>query len=138
MTQPLPPGQGPIDPRTAFNPPPPPQAPRGPGGPAYGPGPTGPGPIPPQYSMPFPPTMFGPPPPRRGRAGWIVVTVVLLLLLGGSVLLNLLMIGMAAGSVEGRQISQTTLVDGSSDQQIAVVSLGGVITDATRQKFDAI
>jgi protease IV len=98
----------------------------------------GPGFMPPQYPMPYPPMMFGPP-PRKGRVGWIVATVVLLLLLGGSVLVNLaMMVGMAASTVEGRQISQTTLTNGSSDQQIAVVSLGGVITDATRQKFDAI
>ncbi|HLZ09151.1 MAG TPA: signal peptide peptidase SppA, partial [Chloroflexota bacterium] len=43
----------------------------------------------------------------------------------------------AASSGDGRQISQTTLTEGSADQQIAVVSLAGVITDATRQKFEA-
>src|SRR5690348_262686 len=133
MTQPLPPGQGPIDPRTAFTPPPPPQAPRGPG---YIPAPVPPPPQ--QYPMPYPAMMFGQP-PRRSRAGWIIVTLVLLFLLGGSLLLNVIFgIGMAASSVDGRQISQTTLVDGSSDQQIAVVSLGGVITDETRQRFDSV
>jgi len=88
--------------------------------------------------MPYPAMMFGQP-PRRSRAGWIIVTLVLLFLLGGSLLLNVIFgIGMAASSVDGRQISQTTLVDGSSDQQIAVVSLGGVITDETRQRFDSV
>ena len=99
-----------------------------------------PGGMGPQFQGPYPPMMYPPPPPpRRRRLGWFIVTSLLLVFLLISVLLNFALgIGLAAGAIDGRQISQSTIVNGSSDQQVAVISLGGVITDTTRQKFDAL
>jgi protease-4 len=127
MTQPLPPGQGPIDPRTAFTPPPPPS-----GRPMMQPAMN-------QPPVPFPSFMPPPPPPRRGVAGWVVLSIVLIVMLIGSVLLNIVLgVGFVASGVGGHEISQNSLVSGSADQQVAVISLTGVITDATRQKFDQL
>src|SRR6185437_10323993 len=103
-----PPGQGPIDPRGALNPPNPPGGvpaggpPMPPGGP-YAPAswptpPSGPGaggypPPPPRFGpmggppMPFPPFM---PPPRRS-AGRALVLISLLILLGLSLLFNFIL-----------------------------------------------
>lgn len=139
MTQPLPPGQGPVDPRAAFSPPPPPGA----GGgwqPPQVPGSRQPVQQPAAYPpMMYPPLMPPPPPPRRGGAGWAVACVLLLLLLVGSVLLNVVMgVGILASSMDGHPVASSTLVDGSADEQVAVVPLSGIITDVTRQKFDEV
>src|SRR5579871_2377464 len=129
MTQPIPPGQSPIDPRAAFNPAPP--SSRGPGYMQQGP--------PPGWMPPYPPMMFPPPPPKRRRLGWFVITSLLLVLLVISILFNVGMGALAIGNaMDGKQIAQTTVLSGSSDQQVAVISLDGVITDVTRQKFEAI
>jgi protease-4 len=96
--------------------------------------------MPPNFPPSFNPMMYPPPPPpRRRRLGWFIVTSLLLVLLLVSVLLNFALgLGLAASAIDGKQISQSTLVNGSTDQQVAVISLGGVITDTTRQKFDAL
>jgi protease-4 len=129
MTSQLPPGQGPIDPRGAFGPPPPP------GG---APGSEPPTPMM-QQPMPFPQFM-PPPPPRRGGAGWGILVAILLLLLSLSIVMNLVLgiSVVAVGVFDGRNIEETTLVSGATDQQIAVVPLEGVITESSRKEFDQI
>jgi protease-4 len=83
--------------------------------------------------------MFPPPAPRPRRFGWFLVTALLLVMLILSVFLNFALgVGLAARAIDGKPVSQSTIVSGSADQQVAVVSLGGVITDATRQKFEAV
>ena len=136
MTQQLPPGQGPIDPRNAFSAPPPPggggappsqqQAGFAPGGyPA----------PPPGYRAP--PMFYPPPPPRRGGAGRAIVLVMLFLLLAGSVLLNLVFVGVGVfGDSFDHGVNQSVLMPGDASQQIAVIPIDGVITDATRAKLE--
>ncbi|HEY2588276.1 MAG TPA: signal peptide peptidase SppA [Tepidisphaeraceae bacterium] len=126
MTQQIPPGQGPIDPRSAFAPPP------APGG--YPPA-GGVMPPPPGYR---PPPMFYPPPPptRRGGVGRALFLVVLILMLGGSLLLNLLLGASIVGDSFDHGVNSTVLTSGDANQQIAVVPIDGVITDATRAKFE--
>lgn len=131
MTQQLPPGQGPIDPRSAFAPPPPPGG--GAGGPAGGYPP--PGFVPPGYR---PPPMFYPPPPPRGGIGRAILLTFLFLLLAGSILLNFLLVGaLVMGDAMDHGINQNVLRAGESSQQVAVIPIDGVITDETRAKFDA-
>jgi protease-4 len=131
MTQQLPPGQGPIDPRGAFGPPPPPGGAPAPGTPT----PMLPQQMMPQQ-MPFP-QFVSPPPPRRG-AGWGVLMAILILLLILSVVMNLVLgVGVVAvGAFDGRGIEETKLVSGASDQLVAVIPLEGVLTDASRKQFD--
>jgi len=88
--------------------------------------------------MPFPPMMM--PPSPRGGAGRGIVIAILLVLLIGSVLLNFLLgAGLMVGgalSIDGHDITQTTIKIGAADQQIAVIPLDGIITDQTREKFN--
>lgn len=129
MTAQLPPGQGPIDPRGAFGPPPPPGGPPPAGSPM---------PMMPQ-PMPFP--QFGTPPPRRrGGAGWGVLIAILLLMLIASIVMNLVLGAgvIVAGAFDGRGIEETTLVNGTPDQQVAVIPLEGILTDASRKDFEQI
>jgi protease-4 len=127
MTQQLPPGQGPIDPRGAFGPLPPP-----PGG--------VPGAMGPMMQMPFPQFMPPPRPPRRGGIGWGIIAGVLMLLLVLSVVMNFVLgIGFAAvGALGSRGVEETTITSGSSDQQIAVIPLEGIITDSSRRNFEDV
>lgn len=135
MTQPIPPGQGPIDPRNAFGAPPPPGgvAPHGPAGFAAPP----PGGYPPPGYRPPPMFFPPPPPPRRGGVGRAIVIALLLILLIGSVLLNLVLgASVVAGDAFDHGVNEAVLKSGDSTQQIAVVPIDGVITEATRAKFD--
>jgi protease-4 len=139
-----PPGQGPIDPRGAFTPAAPPPQPMPPGAmpqqvapPPFG---AQPGPMYPPPPMMPPPMMMMPPPfmqppPRRGGVGRALVWVFVLMLLGLSVLCNVLLLGgRAVGSGDGT-IHQT-VSEGSSDQQIAVVPMVGVIDSGMAQQVD--
>lgn len=129
MTQQLPPGQGPIDPRSAFAPPPPPGG--GQGGAAGG------GFPPPGYRPP--PMFYPPPPPRSGGVGRVVFLIFLLLLLAGSILLNFLLGGsLLMGDALDHGFNQSVITSGDSSQQVAVIPIDGVITDDTRAKFDRL
>src|SRR5690348_5816791 len=123
MSQQLPPGQGPIDPRGAFAPVP---AAGGPGGPPMM-----------HPPMPFPAFMM-PPPPRRGGAGRAVLIVLLVLLLVGSVVLNFVFAAAFALSdaVGSHGIVANTIKSGAEDQEVAVIPLDGVITDSTKAQID--
>jgi protease-4 len=124
MTQQLPPGQGPIDPRNAFAPPPSPAG--------------GPGGYPPPGFRPGAPPMFFPPPPRRSGVGRAIILTLLILLLLVSLLLNFVL-GVSAvvgDAFSEHGVVQTTIKSGDATQEIAVVPLSGVITDGTRTRFD--
>jgi protease-4 len=140
-----PPGQGPIDPRGAFTPPPPPGNPQQPsmapppgqnpfGGPpgALGGGYAPPGLMPPSYPPgmrpPFPP--FGPPPRRSfGRALFMLIVLILLV---ASIVLNIMLMA-DWGSAGGQQ---TVLSSGNSNDKVVVIPLTGVIDDHTYTRID--
>lgn len=127
MSNSLPPGQPPIDPRGTFAPPPIPTPP----GAGYS-GATQPGPIPPgPMPGPFPMPGWGPP-PKRGKwtRRWLVIVIVLL---GISVLLNVSMLGKSAVSLPGRE---KTVIEGDSDQKIAIIPVQGLITDDSTTALD--
>lgn len=157
-----PPGQGPIDPRGAFSPPPA-QAPgpfpptstpqAGPGFPARpgpqtppgfqsGPGfPGAPGYMPPGPMMPggpygfAPPPFFPTPPPKRGGGFKTFVMVLSLLLLGGSLLLNLALFAASVGGGVGGAI-QVPIQEGDSSHKIAVIPLNGLLDGGAAFHFD--
>src|SRR5262245_20226875 len=110
-----PPGQGPIDPRGAFSPPP------GPGG-----APMPPYPPPQMYP---PPPMFMPPPPRQkgGFARGILVTLATTIF-GLSLTLNIYLL-LASGFLSSSGTRSTNLVDGDPNQKIAVIPVQGAIMD---------
>jgi protease-4 len=86
--------------------------------------------------MPPPPFMppFGPPPPpprRGGRSFWRAVLVFALV---ASVAFNLLLL--AGHALGGRSTLQTSLVEGDARETIAVIPIGGVILEATAEKFN--
>jgi protease IV len=118
MSQPLPPGQGPVDPRGAFGAPP---------------GPVGAGARP--WTPPPMPMMFPPPPPRRRVGVWIVV-ILLIVGLGISVLVNVVQFGMAMGAA-GVEVKHTIL-SGEGPEKIAVVPVDGLIDDDSSRTFDAV
>jgi len=134
MTPAPPPGQGPINPSSAFPPPPPPAG--GTGG--FGP--------PPPHMMP--PPVYGPPhmmmpvpPPRRQRVVFpAIVTAVATIAFAGSLLLNvLLLIAVAGGKSDGgTAVKRTTLVDGAADQHVIAIPVAGIITDRTAERFDKL
>jgi protease IV len=120
MTQPLPPGQNPVDPRGAFSMPPLPAVPP--------PGMPPPGPM---IYPPMPPFM---PPPRRGGR-WILLTM-LIIALAVSVLINMVQLGVAlvGAAAEVRQ----TVISGEGSDKIAVVPIDGIIDDNSTQTFETL
>lgn len=120
MTQSLPPGQGPVDPRGAFGMPP------GPGGGAGKPW-TPPGP------MMYPPM---PPMPPRRRAGVWIAVVLLVIALAISVLVNVVQFGADVAGAAG-EVRQT-VISGDGADKIAVVPVDGIIDDASAQTFDKV
>ena len=142
MSQPLPPGQGPVDPRAAFTPPPPPQGggwipplppgvpPGGyPGGPRGFPGGPG-GPGGPPYGPPY-----GPLPWRKpgGRIRRFLVAALLLVILLDLIGVNLLFfVAIGAGVMK---VKETVVIDGNTDT-IAAIPVSGLITDESAHEFD--
>ena len=120
MTQPLPPGQNPVDPRGAFSMPPLPAVP-----------PPGMPPAGPMIYPPMPPFM---PPPRRGGR-WILLTM-LIIALAVSVLINMVQLGVAlvGAAAEVRQ----TVISGEGSDKIAVVPIDGIIDDNSTQTFETL
>jgi protease IV len=118
-----PPGQGPIDPRGAFSPPPPP-----PGNAGWAP------PPPMRPPAPYPPMMpqWGPPPPRRRGFFKGLVIVVLLIALAISFMANLALVG---DRISGGG-TQTVLVQGNTNEKIAVIPVEGMIMEEQYQKFN--
>ncbi len=133
MTPQPPPGQGPIAPRGAFNPPPPPPGYR-PGGmpPPQGMPPQGMPPMPPM----MPPPMFMQPPPReRGFARAIFMTLattIFGLSLAANVYL-LLFSGLMSGGMSARQ---NTIVEGDPLERVAIIPVSGVIMTEAAQQFE--
>ena len=132
-----PPGQGPIDPRGAFTPPPapgsfpPPPGWRAPGPPRMPPGmPPGmmpPGMMPPMFMMP----------PQKPRGGFVrgVFVTLATTIFGLSLTLNIYLL-LAGGFLSGGSSRETSLIDGDPRQKIAVVPINGVIMDDMSAKFD--
>jgi protease IV len=90
--------------------------------------------MPPGYPPQMrPPGPFLPPYPPRRRLGWGwgTLIVLLLILLGGSMLIN---VGLLAGGSSGGV--QSTITQGDSHQQIAVIPLEGLIDESLENKFD--
>jgi protease IV len=150
-----PPGQGPIDPRGAFNPPTPPGAPGVPQ-----PAPMG-APLPPHMmssnlppqmnqmppnmmpQMPpppnfmMPPPMFMPPPPKQGGGfARSIFTVLATTILGLSLTLNvyLILTSVFVGGSSG--LREGTVADGDPTQKIAIIPLIGLIDQEASQQFD--
>jgi protease-4 len=124
-----PPGQGPIDPRGAFNPPPPGYRP-GPG--AMPPPPPG---MPPMPPMMMPPPMFMQPPRERSFARAIFMTLattIFGLSLAANVYL-LLFSGLMQGGMGARQ---SVLVEGDALEKVAVIPVNGVIMTEASQQFE--
>ncbi|MGD1277938.1 MAG: S49 family peptidase [Tepidisphaeraceae bacterium] len=149
MTQSLPPGQGPVDPRGAFSSPGGGMGGGGVGGGAMGPGgPGGPGGLPrPPWPPPAPggpvgpmpgPIFFPPmwPPPRRRSAWRIIGMLILIVVLAFSVLLNFVQFGAALGGVGG--VREITIVPGDLQNKIAVVPVTGLILDNSASAFDQV
>jgi protease-4 len=143
-----PPGQGPIDPRTAFAPPlptaqgfPNPGPMPGPvfqqqqqpqSGLGYPPGMMPPGMMPPGM---IPPPMFMPPPPRRrGGAGRAILLTLLVLGLFLSILGNIVLLAEDADGAGGTKC--TTVSNGDAGQKVAVVPLHGIIESNAARLFD--
>src|SRR5258708_4166192 len=112
MTQSLPPGQGPIDPRGAFQT-------------------SSPMPFPPMMPMP----MMPPPRPKSRAALWIII-VLLLLALIGSVLVNLVQLAVTAAGSMG-EVRQTT-ISGDGADRVAVVPVSGLIDSSSQQSLDTV
>jgi protease IV len=131
-----PPGQGPIDPRGAFNPPSPMSPQPGPGvqGMPYPPSAYPPPGYPPMAMPPMPPMGYPPPPPRRsGGIGRAIFMLMLFLFLLMSVLLNLVLL---AGSLGGGSTTvQQSIQSGKADEKIAVIPLKGLIEPNTAAQF---
>jgi protease-4 len=130
-----PPGQGPVDPRGAFSPPPAPEGGAGfnpPQSSQQGPRPVG-GlpPMPPMMPMMMPPPYYPPPPRGRGFAGAIFTTLATTIL-GASLLLNiyLLFFNGVMSESGGRE---ETIVDGDLSQVVAVIPVNGEIDETTSQ-----
>ncbi len=120
MTQSLPPGQGPVDPRGAFGMPP------GPGGGAGRP-------WPPPGPMMYPP--MPPMPPRRRLGAWIIV-ILLVIALAISVLVNVVQFGAVMAGAAG-EVKQT-VISGEGPDKIAVVPMDGLIDDDSAQTFNKV
>jgi protease-4 len=152
MTPQPPLGQGPIDPQSAFAPPPSPGGPAGFGPAGFGPlGGAGsrpatatPGPswqsMPPGYPpYPYPPVGYPPPgyppPPRRRGLLRSLLALFLVVGLGLSLLLNFVwLFGGSAGDHDGPVLTQT-VVKGDASKTVAVVSLAGEIDGASSVRF---
>jgi len=142
---PIPPkGQGPIDPQSAFVPPPLPdgqtpaaQAPTS--GPAFHPAQNAGGAnrgYPGGGGWGPPPGWPMMPPPRRGL--WrILTTLFLVLLLGGSFLLNLMLLARASGAGGSTAVTQT-LQEGDPKQTVAVIEVAGAIDGNTSARFSRL
>jgi protease IV len=110
----MPPGQGPIDPRPAFAPPP------GPGG----------GWMPPRGGPWGPPGFLRPPRPG-GFLLRAVLTTLLLVVLLDLIGVNLIMLTPAPPHVK-----KVTVVDSTAEQTIVVIPVEGLITDELAGQFD--
>src|SRR5580700_24986 len=114
MTQPLPPGQNPVDPRGAFSM----------------------SPIPGMPPSGYPP-MPMPPFPQRPQPGgrWVLLTLLIIALVV-SLLVNIVQLGItlvaAAGDV------RQTVISGEGSDKIAVVPIDGIIDDNSTQTFDTV
>lgn len=93
----------------------------------------------------YPPPMMMPPgfyKPQRSFAR-VIFTTLASLIFGLSLTLNLYTfffsgIGSSFGLSNSQEITQTVLVEGATNEKIAVIPIGGVITDSTAERFNQI
>ena len=127
MTMQPPPGQGPIDPRGAFSPPPAP----GQGG----------GWVPPPGLMPPmmpPPGWFPPPPKARGGFARAIFTTLATTVFGISILLNLYLL-VYTGLGNGHTTKETTIVDGDPKQKVVIVPIvNEMMLEAQAEQFNTM
>lgn len=139
-----PPGQGPLDPRGAFSPPPAPPGGAGPAGPGPGAPPPGGGFVPPPMApmppMMMPPPFYPPPPPpaQRGSFARVIFTTLATSIFGLSIAANIYLLIFTGFLGSGEGAHTTTLVDGDPKQKVAVVPISGVIDDAESERFEKI
>jgi protease-4 len=139
MTPQPPPGQGPIDPRGAFSPPPPPGYPQQ--VPPVMP-PVMPSGMPPGGFMPPPPMGFGPPPgwfppPRKERSfGRALLTTFATTIFGISLMLNIYLL-VLSGLMGDHAGKSDTIVEGDPKQVVAVVPIvNSLITAKDAESLD--
>ena len=127
---PPPAGQGPIDPRGAFSPPPAPGQTQGP-------------PMQQQFMPPPPPMGFPPPgwypPPRQGRGfARVMLTTFASTLFGLSLMLNIYLL-VISGLMSDRSGKSDTIVDGDAKQVVAVVPIiNQLITAKDAESLDKL
>ncbi len=124
----MPPGQGPIDPRGAFTPPP------GPGAGGWMPPPGPPRMPPPGWNPGFGPPMFRPKAP--GGFLRLVLAVLLLVVLIDLIVVNLALLGGLAAATQEKKVRTETVVDSPGDQSIVAIPITGIIGDDTAAQFD--
>src|SRR6266550_2094749 len=132
LPQPPPSGQGPVDPRGAFSPPPPPS---GPGGPTLQQlPPMPPGPMPPMPGM-YPPMMmpmqFGPPPKKERSFSRAIFTTLATTIFGISLVANIYLLFLSGFIGNDESLTQATVQHGNVEEKIAVIPVEGVITEGT-------
>lgn len=108
---PPPPGHGPIDPSGAFG-------------------------RPPMPTMPPMMPMFLPPPAPRGRWGSAILTTFATTIFGLSILLNIYLLIYSGLLAKSTEFEKTTVVNGSSTEQIAAIPISGLIDDAAAEKLE--
>src|SRR5258707_14067704 len=132
LPQPPPPGQGPVDPRGAFSPPPPPSEPGGPTMQQLPPMP--PGPMPPMPGM-YPPMMMPmpfPPPPKKERSfSRAIFTTLATTIFGISLVANIYLLFLSGFIGNDESLTQSTVQHGNAEEKIAVIPVEGVITEGT-------
>jgi len=127
MTPQPPPGQGPIDPRSAFAPPPPPGYPQMPMQP----------PMPPMPPMGFgpPPGWFPPPRSQRSFAKTLLTTFATTIF-GISLMLNVYLL-LLSGLMSDHSGKSNTIVDGNPKEVVAVVPIvNSLITAKDAESLD--
>ena len=128
-----PPGQGPIDPRGAFSPPP---APGNVPPPPQFQQQVPPGGWPPPPPVMYPPPMFMPPPRRGGGFARGIFITLATTIFGISLVLNLYLLA-ASGIMAGASSARSSdLLDGDPNQKIAILPIKGVIMDEASARLD--
>lgn len=130
MSQP-PGGQGPIDPRGAFSPPPPP----GPGGPGRQPAPPAPYPPPPMLMPPLPPPMGYHLTPNKGGFVRAIFVTLATTVFGLSLILNVYLL-LWAGLTGSDSAARTDVLEsGDASQKVAVVRIEGGLSSQSAGQF---
>src|SRR6266566_1609659 len=110
LPQPPPPGQGPVDPRGAFSPPPP---------------------MPGMYPPMMMPMQFGPPPKKERSFSRAIFTTLATTIFGISLVANIYLLFLSGFIGNDESLTQATVQHGNVEEKIAVIPVEGVITEGT-------